>query len=300
VLALEERSRYLPLTFPLYRELLKGAGDPGLEGVLSVGVDVDGEPAGLVLARPIAGADDARRLEVLSLLVTEEHRGRGLGDALVAELEAEARRRAVKGLDAIFEDLPEAAPLQALVTRRGGHVSEPVAHVGRIVGAEAIARMPLLSRTRLPRGYTTEPWSEVTGEERAALAARQDSTPGGWYPVALSPFRTDREEPAGCLALRRDGEVVGWNIAHRIDARTLRMTCLFVDPPLQPAGLAVPLVARAARALLELGAVKAGTLDQAVFVVYELTPRMARLARRHIEPYLASFAPLRRIVKELS
>src|SRR4051812_39527090 len=74
------------LTFPSFRHLLARPGDPS---VVAVGAFHGCRPVGLALGVQPSGAP----AHLASLFVAKEHRGRGLGQALLAAAEEELARR---------------------------------------------------------------------------------------------------------------------------------------------------------------------------------------------------------------
>jgi ribosomal protein S18 acetylase RimI-like enzyme len=79
-----------------YRELLEA-------GAFVLAAELDGELAGYALVRIHEGRDDSwelgdRHAEVWTLVVDERHRGKGIGSALLDEVDARLERLGIRGL----------------------------------------------------------------------------------------------------------------------------------------------------------------------------------------------------------
>ncbi|HEX4985655.1 MAG TPA: GNAT family N-acetyltransferase [Burkholderiales bacterium] len=79
-----------------YAAKMKLVFDQGGEMCVAV---IDGEVAGLAVFRVFENTHVGRRFYVDDLVTGEKHRSTGVGKALIAWLEGEARRRACPGLD---------------------------------------------------------------------------------------------------------------------------------------------------------------------------------------------------------
>lgn len=95
-------------------------------------------------------------------------------------------------------------------------------------------------RYRLPAGFEIFYWRDLTENDRASL---QKKLRQNRIPEAVSPFQDEANiEYLNSLGLRREGEVVGWMISHRLDANTVRYSSIFVEHDLQQRGIILKLV----------------------------------------------------------
>lgn len=236
-----EAHGYRGMTFPRFRPLLRNVeSDPAIVAIGAVrsgGAD-DGREVGLALGwlnpNRTAGA------ELLSLFVRADDRGRGVGRALLAELERTVaavgcptlvsvymtRLAAVDAFEAVLRARQWSPPVRRMLVFR--------AHRDRLREAEWFDAFQAP-----PPGTQIKPWAALTAEERDVLARNIAERPER-TPPDVNPFRFEgrgidgaASEPALSLACTVDGQVVGWNLAHRIDAQTVRFSCSYVWPEMQ-------------------------------------------------------------------
>ncbi len=278
---------FASLTFPRYRELLKGSPEGATP--LRLGATLEGRPIGLALGQVPGEGDDPRRGVVLSVVVDRAHRRRGIGRALLQGLDALAVGAGADRLALTLEDRPDLAPIKALAASSGYAPLAQVAWVGRVEGTKRLREARWYRPVRLPKAFSFVPWCELPEAALARIRERQRTGP--WYPEALSPFRhAGNIEPTNSLALLEAGEVQGWQINHRLAPDTLRYTSLFVDPALQGFGLGTALEVESIRRHLE--GPEVDRIPRAVFLVYGDSEAMARHATDNLAPYLDSFRPL--------
>ncbi|MES2295985.1 MAG: GNAT family N-acetyltransferase [Pseudomonadota bacterium] len=218
------------MTFPKYRHLLS-LSDPRVAGVVAL---QDGMPVALALA-----AIQKDTATLLSLYVSEDHRRQGTGAATLTALEAEVAGRGCGGIETVWMSAPIEVNAFAFVLQRL-HWSSPQArmHVYRAT-CDSLASVGWIRRfADLPFGHSIVPWQLVTPAQLTRLkqAIRFES----WIPADLDPFAFAGDgfdgapsEPALNLACIANDEVVGWNLAHRIDAACVRVSCTYVRPALQ-------------------------------------------------------------------
>ncbi len=175
-----EAARFAPLTFPALRGRL-GAGEPD-RNLLAVGAALPGEPVGLALAEIAPGGAS---VQLLSLFVAAPYRRRGLGTALLAELEATLAQRGCIRMSAAYRDaLPGLTALEGVLRKRCWTPPQPDLHLftfdRRLLGASWI------QQGTLPGDFILFAWNELTPQERAELKARQGTD--GWHEESLSPY----------------------------------------------------------------------------------------------------------------
>lgn len=249
--------RLARMTFPAYRRLLdlgRAQRHPGMAGQpwvkpLALGAWAFGEPAALALAEIPEG--QSARAEILSLFVAAEHRGRGLGGALLAAAERALARMGVEEVQGVYmTGQPGQPALERLLIRAGWSAPETRQLTMRFT-PEGARRMEWFGRYPFGDGFEVFPWKDLTDEEREGLRASQRAT--GWIKPDLEPWRHDAYgfEPVSSIGIRLDGEIVGWVINHALDERTVRFTCSFIRKDLGRRGKIVPAYTEAVRRLSE-------------------------------------------------
>lgn len=214
------------LTFPRYRQLL------ALQqaDIIMLQAGPAQHPTGFLLAR---------QGELLSLFVTPSMRGQGVGCHLLQAYEDELRRRDVSRAHTVWTDgTPGALAFAALLAR--ARWSAPQARM--VIYGASFERLGLAlwmnAFSQLGPEFWLGSWEELAPTQLTAL--RQVVRFEGWVPPELDPFKFTgvgmdgaAAEPAFNLACTFHDEVVGWNLAHRLDANTLRISCTLVRPDLQ-------------------------------------------------------------------
>jgi GNAT superfamily N-acetyltransferase len=278
------------MTFPAYRHLLslqptlRLPSEPEQRLVQPIALVARSaeSPVALVLAEmPVNSADGPA--ELLSLFVVPDHRGRGLGTALVEAMEHALAGRGHTLVEAVFTTgKPSIAAVERIFEKRGWETPQLRTLTVQFTMQEAVST-PWYGRMGLvPAGAEIFPWTDLTAAERAHLHESNEDTP--WIPVSLQPWRHDQLgfDPVSSVGMRYQGEVVGWVINHQIDARTVRFTCSFMRADLARRARIIPLYSEAVRRL-------SGTACEfCTMVTPTVYPAMIAFIRRHFEPY-ASF-----------
>ncbi len=267
---------YQSMTLPQFRVRL-GELFPG-GSFLAVGVSFEGQPAGLGTAEIMP---DGRQARILSLFISESHRKRGAGTALVAELELQLQKRGCTGAELLYlRDGRSAPAIERILDRRNWGPSYPRMLLCR--ADRRILETPWIRRYRPADGFSIFPWCELTPQERAEIERRQAVEE--WYPETVSPFRDEGHlEPANSLGVRRDGEVVGWLVTHRVAPKMVRYSSLFVRADVRAQNCAVALITEAIRRQEKLR----GIDTFGCFTVMVDNPSMMKFTQR-LAPYLAS------------
>jgi GNAT superfamily N-acetyltransferase len=275
------------MTFPAYQHLLAFEGSRPVPFALAV--RSAGRPAALALAAPVS-ADSA---QLLSVFVEKEARHRGLATELVERTATECASRGFIRLTATY--MLEAsqigtAPVEIIFARNGWSNPERrmlVVHCS----IESVRNAAWMKRRQLPAGHEIVSWVDVTSVEREEI--QQSNARAPWIPPDLVPFKHETNlEPVTSVALRLNGQVLGWCLNHGVGDK-LRFTCSFVRDDLQGRGRVFSLyqeaVARAPRAGFSVG----------MWTVPVWHARMVQFAERHMRPYSLFFGETRGVEKRL-
>jgi GNAT superfamily N-acetyltransferase len=290
------------MTFPAYRHLLtleptfRLPGEAEQRPVRAFGVvgRYGDRPVGLALAEmPTREADGAP--ELLSLFVEPPHRREGLATALVEAVEDGLRDRGFDLVEAVYMTGKAAvAAVERIFETRGWQAPELRTITVKFTMQEALSTPWYGRMGLLPAGAEIFAWKDLTPAERQQLVESNERSP--WIANSLQPWRHDTIgfDPVSSVGLRYRGEVVGWVINHRVDARTVRFTCSFMRKDLSRRARIVPLYSEALRRLSEAGC------EFCTFVTPTVYPGMLEFIRRHCAPYASFTGETRGTRKRLS
>jgi GNAT superfamily N-acetyltransferase len=278
------------MTFPAYRHLL--AQEPTkrlpnepeqrlIQPVALIARTSSDQPVALLVAE-LPVRDGNGPSELLSVFVAPEHRGQGIGTALVEAMEETLRVRRATAVEAVYTTgKPAIAAIERIFEARGWESPVVRTITVRFTIAEALST-PWYGRMGLPPGAEIFSWKDLTVAERERLRESNDRAP--WIANGLQPWRHDQVgfDPVSSVGLRYRGEVVGWVINHQIDPRTVRFTCSFMRKDLSRRARIVPLYSEAIRRLSETAC------EFCTLVTPTTYPGMLEFLRRHCSPY-ASF-----------
>lgn len=277
--------RYRALTFPSYQPLLQSLNG----SIVAIGAAIADEPVGLVLAE--IQADQVAK--ILSIYVKPNHRQRGVGTALLTELEQVLRQWGCPTALMVYAvGKPTTLALEQLLHTCGWPAPEP-----RMLICRCDRRMrsaPWIDRASLPKTFTIFPWVELTAAERHAIQHQQETAP--WIPESLVPFNYEQSmEPLNSVGLRYQGQVVGWVITQRFKPDTICYSCSFVRQDLQQRGRIIPLYAEAIKRHYSRP-----EIPNATWVVPYVYPGMVQFVQHRMAEYMTTIDEFRRSIKPLA
>lgn len=233
------------LTFPAYQMTLHQLeSDPSL---VALGASHQEEPVGLALAE----IWEDQSANILSLFVEPTHRGKRIGRDLLHHLEAELFERGCNKVQLVYTlGKPTTPVLEKLLETNHWSVPQPRSLICK-AHAETVLQAPWMQKySRLSSDYSICSWLEVTPQEKQFIQQQQAEIE--WIPSNLVPFKHEENlESLNSLALRYQGQIVGWLINHRLAPDTIRYTCSFVRQDLQKMGRIISLYAEAAKRQVE-------------------------------------------------
>jgi hypothetical protein len=188
----------------------------------------------------------------VSLFVDPAARGQGIATALLARLEDIALRHGVTELTGTYmTDRPNIEALERVLAKRG--FEEPTVRMIVFKFAPEDARKcAWYRRARMPSGATIFKWSELTGEDLAEL--RRSQLQHRWIHPKLEPWSTDPNfDPISSVGMRKDGEIVGWVINHRLAPDTVTFSSASMRPDLAKIGASFPLYVASLETLMGTG-----------------------------------------------
>jgi predicted GNAT family acetyltransferase len=233
---------FQPLTFPLYRKLM--STEKLEKSVIAIGaINELNQPVGLVLAQI---KSHNHSIEVLSLYVKSDLRGKGMADVLLAHLEKESLKRGFKNIDISYTTGQSSTiALEKLLKKRDWEKPKTRQFIYKC-DRKMLEAPWLHQKYNLPSGFSLFLWKDITSGEKQKIMERQEAEK--WIPQDLVPFQYEKSfEPLNSMGLRYQERIVGWLITHRIIDNTIRYTCGFVQKELQAFGLIFPLYIEAAK-----------------------------------------------------
>ena len=204
-------------------------------------------PVGLALAQraPTIPAT----AEVLSLFVDPAARGQGIGTAMLARLEDIALRHGSTELSGTYmTDRPNVEALERVLAKRGFDPPTVRMIVFKFAPEDA-KKCAWYRRARMPAGATIFKWSELTREELVRL--KQSQQQRRWIHPKLEPWSGDPNfDEVSSVGMRKDGDVVGWVINHRLSPGVVTFSIAAMRPDLARLGASFALYVASLEALM--------------------------------------------------
>lgn len=177
----------------------------------------------------VLGLSDQKgaNFRILSLKVNPQNQNQKIATRMLLALEQSLKKEGFKSIDLQYRShWPTIPILKKLFIRLSWH--EPIFSL-RICQSLIEQAFPVFhTNHKLPEGYEFTSWEEVTNDEKEKI--KQKHASAKWYPEDVSPFQLEHIiEPRTSVALRFQGEIVGWLVMHQITKETLEYTALFVD-----------------------------------------------------------------------
>jgi GNAT superfamily N-acetyltransferase len=266
---------YKHLTYPWLQERLNKLLPSNLTNI-AIGVLIQGQPVGLVLAEYSINQNQAN---ILSLIVAKEHRQRGLGTALLIQIEEILKGYGCQQLNLLYT-LNLATPILERMLKQQNWTPGSFYSLQCLTKRATINQAPFLHGYTLPPKFTIFPWVELTAQERAKIEQRDE---GLNYADELSPFKEDQVEALSSVGLRYREEVVGWSIVQRVMPNCVTYKALYVKPEFRSLAIGVYLLAASIN--LQLTDDK---VTEAMFIVLTENLAMMRFVNRRLAPYLTA------------
>ena len=276
-----------------------------LPHVHAVGATLFGAPVGLALAteasdawaRPgVVRVGDSSGARLLALTVARNHRRIGVGRALLSEVERRLAERSVGAISCSYALRSETGldAVEGLFRNEGWGAPEITMLQCR--ADNALLDAPIVRELApLPSEYRICDWVDVTDAERREIIERQQRDP--WYPQDLDPFHFEPElEVMNSLALRYNGEVVGWLLTHSTTPTIIQYRCLFVRADLARLGRGLSMLREA---ILRHWRAIAPARGAGEWSTPSSLPLMIRFIRRHLEPFGAVVTEQKLVSKRL-
>lgn len=210
---------YASLTFP---HLAPGSQRlSALSGeLLAISAMAGGTMVGLAIAE--RHSHNPAHATVCSLMVTPACRRQGIATRLLLNLQHFLTQQGVQTLALRYHTSATTPSSVEPLVQRLGWTAPRTDFVLIQSSAERLASTGWNRRFPITAPYALFPWAEATATD-LATALMLDAPP-----ELLPPPTAADLEPMVSLGLRHHGALVGWLIVHRVDARTVRYSSLYV------------------------------------------------------------------------
>lgn len=260
---------YAELTFPTL-----APGSSALSRIEGELLGLSAMAAGVMVGFAIAERRADGGAQLLSLKVDPAWRRRGIGTGLLQRLMVFLAKEGIAPLSLRYKASPEiSACFEPILSRLGW--SPPRTDFVLLEGrSDQLAAIDWSDRFPITAPYSLLPWSQLSEPQRAQAAALD-------APSELQPPADPRGlEPAICLALLHHNSPVGWLLAHRTGADSVRYSSLYVAPAHRGQARALALLAEGFRRQ------HAAAIPTARAAIDRRNTAMLRLLKRHLGAHL--------------
>jgi uncharacterized protein (TIGR03032 family) len=266
----ENLAPYSSLTFPSL-----APGSAALARIQGELLGLSAMANGVMVAFAVAERRADGGASLLSLMVEPPWRRRGIGTGLLARLMLFIAKEGIAPLTLRYQHSPEiGATFEPILARLGW--SSPRTDFVLLEGqSPQLAAIDWADRHPIAAPYRLLPWPELSEAQRAQVAALD--TP----PELQPPADPQGLEPSICLALLHHEELVGWLIAHRTGANSVRYSSLFVTPAHRGRARALALLSEGFRRQ------HAAAIATARAAIDRRNTAMLRLLKRHLGAHLS-------------
>jgi GNAT superfamily N-acetyltransferase len=234
--------------------------------------------AGVMVGFAIAERRADGGAQLLSLKVDPAWRRRGIGTGLLQRLMVFLGKEGIAPFSLRYKASPEiSACFEPILSRLGW--SPPCTDFVLLEGrSDQLAAIDWADRFPITAPYSILPWSQLSEPQRAQAAALD-------APSELQPPADPRGlEPSIGMALLHRHTPVGWLLAHRNGATSVRYSSLFVAPAHRGRARALALLNEAFRRR------HAAAIPTARAAIDRRNTVMLRLLKRHLGAHLSSIA----------
>jgi len=262
---------YAALTFPSL-----ATGRSALARIQGELLGLSAMAAGVMVGLAIAECRADGGAQLLSLKVDPAWRRRGIGTGLLLRLMVFLAQGSIAPFSLRYKASPEiSACFEPILARLGW--SPPRTDFLLLEGSsEQLAAIDWADRFAITVPYRLLPWQALTGEQRDQAAALE--TPSDLKPSA----DPQGLEPAIGLALLHHDKPVGWLLAHRTGATSVRYSSLYVAPSHRGRARALAMLAEGFRRQ------HAAAIPTARAAIDRRNTAMVRLLKRHLGAHLSS------------
>jgi uncharacterized protein (TIGR03032 family) len=267
----ENLAPYSPLTFPSL-----APGSAALARIQGELLGLSAMASGVMVAFAVSERRADGGASLLSLMVEPPWRRRGIGTGLLARLMLFIAKEGIAPLTLRYQHSPEMGVTFEPILARLGWSSPRTDFVLLEGQSPQLAAIDWADRHPIAAPYRLLTWPELS-EAQLAQVADLDAPPELQPPVDSRGL-----ELSICLALVHHEELVGWLIAHRTGANSVRYSSLYVSPPHRGRARALALLSEGFRRQ------HAAAIPIARAAIDRRNAPMLRLLKRHLGKHLSS------------
>lgn len=222
-------------------------GDPEkLDNLIAIGVTHKSIPVGLGILQKKPEIFSA---QFVSLFIKKEHRHQHLGTRTLKMLEEELLKEPInyRQITSVYPISAPTAPFfEKILLNQQWEVNESI-FGGKIPNN---VKFPWITKKlRIHSDFEIFKWKDLSANERQYIIDKQQR---GWFTAEFNPFDKELDvEYLNSLGLKHKGDIIGWQITHRIQPDVIQYWCLFIDPSVQKTGIGMQLLAEAIRIQVE-------------------------------------------------
>lgn len=183
------------------------------------------QPVGLILTT----AESTHTIyRIHSFLVQPNFQRQGIGLRLLKTLEKYIRERGGQRVEGSYRNhWKSVAAIKKILKREDWQTPEPQLIIAKGRVAKVLS---YFSKTnQVISGLTILPFTQLKKSDIEYIQKKQATN--RWFDPDLFPFMEEQTIHLACSFLvKKEGEIIGWLVAHRINARLNEWTALFIDP----------------------------------------------------------------------
>lgn len=252
------------------------------------------KPVGLALATEISSLASLK-----SLYVDEKYRQMGIGTELMMALEKEFRLKGCIVISMTYEsNIKHFKEFEKIL--QGCNWKTPIPFMNRYFYKGADFNPPWITKDyNFPKELIVFPWSQLTPPGRKELLRREEQ----WnFPAVISPFLDEEHlEYSNSFGIKKEDEIIGWVITHRLNKSTIRYSSLYIQPEYQFQGISIFLLIKAMKTQKEL--INEG--HEATWALFDINldqtePIWQQFIKRRLAPYADKTILINRTYKVLN
>ncbi len=267
---------YAALTFPSL-----AAGSSAAARIQGELLGVSAMASGVMVGIAIAERQSDGAAKLLSLKVDPSWRRRGIGTGLLQRLMVSLAKEGIASLTLRYKASPELSTCFEPILARLGWSTPRTDFVLLEGRSHQLAAIDWADRFPIAAPYSLQPWNQLSENQRSQASALG-------APTELQP-QIDQSglEPAIGLALLHQDSPVGWLLAHRTGAGSVRYSSLFVAPGHRSRARSLALLAEGFRRQ------HTAAIPTARAAIDCRNTAMLRLLKRHLGAHLQSIGSSR-------